>query len=79
MLLVSFTEMILNPIVICAIILAAFGIAVSLLASKITKVVRKTTEVNPEDKLLLGLKIAGLLLIVLGFVFLFIWGLGGLK
>lgn len=77
MLLVTLGSMLSNPIVIAAIILAAFGIACSLLATKITRSVRKTEKIAQDDKLLLGLKIAGLVLILLAFVCLFFWGLQG--
>lgn len=74
MLLVTFEQMISSPLTIAAIIFASFGIALSMLATKITKAVRKTQEVSRDDKLLLGLKITGLILILLGFVMLLIWG-----
>ena len=77
MLLVTFVEMISNPMVICAIILAAVGIAMSLLATKITKTVRKSATVAEDDKLLLGLKIAGIALILFAFLLLFLWGMVG--
>lgn len=72
MLLVTLISMLSNPIVICAIIFAAFGLAVSLLSNKITKTVRKSDSINPDDKILLSCKIIGLGLILLGFVLLFI-------
>ena len=78
MLLVSFEQMITNPLCIFSIIFAAFGIAVILLATKITKFVRKTETVDENDKLLSGLKIAGLVLILLAFVLLIIWGMEAL-
>lgn len=74
MLLVTFGEMISNPLTIAAILFASFGIAISMMATKITKLYRKTEEVSKDDKLLLGLKIAGLILILLAFVMLLIWG-----
>ena len=74
MLLVSFLEMITNPLTIAAIICASFGISISMMATRITKMYRKTNEVSKEDKVLIGLKIAGLILIMLAFVFLLIWG-----
>ena len=77
MLLVTFVEMISNPMVICAIILAAVGIAMSLLATKITKTVRKSATVAEDDKLLLCLKIAGIALILFAFLLLFLWGMVG--
>lgn len=74
MLLESFAKVIGNPLYICAIILASLGLACALIAKKITKVVRKTEEVKPDDKLLLMLKLAGLGLILVGFVMLAIGG-----
>lgn len=76
MLLVTFVNMISHPIVITAIILAALGIACSLLATKVTKSIRKTENISQDDKILIGMKIAGLTLILLGFIFLFFWGTG---
>ena len=78
MLLGSFEQMITNPLCIFAILFAAVGIAIILLAPKITKVVRKTEVVDGTDKLLNGLKIAGLILILLAFVLLTIWGMEAL-
>lgn len=78
MLLVTFEQMITNPLNIFAIIFAAFGIATVLLAKKITKVVRKTETVEDNDKLLQNLKIAGICMIILAFVLLTIWGMDAL-
>ncbi len=75
MLLESFAKVISDPIYIISIILAALGIACALIAKKITKVVRKTEEVKPDDKLYLMLKLAGLGLILIGFILLVFGGL----
>ena len=78
MLLVSFEQMITNPLSIFAIIFAAFGMATILLAKRITKLVRKTETVEEDDKLLRNLKIAGLCMVLLAFVLLFVWGMDAL-
>jgi len=74
MLLESFSSVISNPLYIVAIILAALGLACALIAKKVTKLVRKTQDVKPDDKLLLMLKVAGLGLILFGFILLVIGG-----
>lgn len=78
MLLVTFLQMISNPLCICSIIFAAFGIAIVLISKRITKFVRKTDTVDEGDKLYTGLKIAGICLILLAFVLLTVWGLDAL-
>ena len=75
MLLESFATVISDPIYIISIILASLGIACALIAKKVTKVVRKTEEVKPDDKLYLLLKLAGLGLILVGFILLVLGGL----
>ena len=79
MLLESFAKVIGNPLYIAAIILASLGLACALIAKKVTKVVRKTEEVKPDDKLLLMLKLAGLGLILAGFVLLAVGGFSALS
>lgn len=79
MLLESFAKVIQDPVYISAIILAALGVACALIAKKITKLVRKTDDIKPDDKLLLELKLAGLALILAGFVLLFIGGVTKLR
>lgn len=78
MLLVTFEQMITNPLCILAILSVAFGMACTLLAKKITKVVKKIDTVEDNDKMYFGFVIAGVSLILLGFVFLTIWGMGAL-
>lgn len=75
MLLEEFGKVISDPIMILAIVFAAVGIACALLARKVAKLVGKTNEVKPDDKVLLGMKIASLALILIGFVCLIILGL----
>lgn len=75
LLLESFEQVITDPIYIASIIFAALGIACALIAKRITKAVRKTDNVDPKDKVYLMLKIAGLAMILAGFVLLMIGGL----
>ena len=75
---ITFGEAISDPLIICTIIFAAIGIACVLLAKKVTVVVRKTKDVTPNDKVFVGMRVAGLVLILLGFVFMLIWGAIGI-
>ena len=72
MLLIPLGKVLTNPIYIFAMALAALGIACALLAKKITRLVRKTQEVSPDDKLLLYMKVAGLAGILAGCMLLVI-------
>ena len=78
MLLVTFEAMITNPMCILSIIFAAIGMAMILLAKRITKVVRKAETINDDDKLYNTLKIVGVCLILLAFALLTIWGMDAL-
>lgn len=75
MLLEEFGKVISDPMYILAIILASIGVACALLAKRMTKFIRKTEDVQPSDKILVGMKLAGLVLILAGFVLLMIGGL----
>ena len=75
MLLESFAKVIGDPVYIVSIILASLGLAISLISKKVTKVVRKAEEVRPDDKLYIGLKVCGLVLILVGFVLLVLGGI----
>lgn len=75
MLLEKLGKVLSDPIYIVAIVFAAVGIALALIAKRVTMLVRKTKEVKPDDKLLIMLKIAGLALILFAFVLLMIGGL----
>ena len=72
MLLIPLEKVLTNPIYIFAMALAALGIACALLAKKITRLVRKTQEVSPDDKILLYIKVAGLAGILAGCILLVI-------
>ena len=55
-------------LVIVGIALAAVGIAFALLAKRITKVVRKSSEIQPTDPVMLILKAFGLICIVIALI-----------
>lgn len=74
MLLEGFVDVIKSPEYILAIVFASVGIACALLAKRIARLVRKTDDIKPDDKVLLGMKIAGLGLILVGFILLMIGG-----
>lgn len=74
MLLETLGSVLSNPLYIVAIIFGSLGLACALIAKKVTKLIRKTEEVKPDDKLLLMIKLAGLALILLGFILLVIGG-----
>ncbi|MBR4124340.1 MAG: hypothetical protein IKR12_02075 [Clostridia bacterium] len=78
MLLENLGKVLSDPIYIVAIVFAAVGIALALIAKRVTMLVRKTKDVKADDKLLIMLKIAGLALILFAFVLLMIGGLSKL-
>ncbi len=65
---VSFREFINQPLIIVGLILLAFGIAIAVLAKRITRVARQDDVVDPNDRVYTAFKIIGLLLITAGFV-----------
>ena len=65
---VTFKEFIQKGNVICGIILAILGVATWLLAKHITKAVRKTETFKPNDSVLIGSKVVGLVGILLGMI-----------
>ena len=78
MLLEGFINVLKDPIYIVSIILAAVGIACALIAKRVTKLVRKTDNVDPSDKLLLLIKVIGLGLILIALLLLIIGGVSKL-
>ncbi len=78
MLLEGFINVLKDPIYIVSIILAAVGIACALIAKRVTKLVRKTDNVDPSDKLLLLIKVTGLGLILIGLLLLIVGGVSKL-
>ena len=79
MLLENLGKVLSDPIYIVAIVFAAVGIALALIAKRVTILVRKTKEVKSDDKLYIMLKIAGLALILFAFILLMIGGLSKLS
>lgn len=65
---VTFSEFIQKTNVIIGIICAILGVACWLLATHIAKTVRKGAEVKPNDAILIGCKVAGLVAILIGMV-----------
>lgn len=65
---VTFSEFIQKTNVIVGIIFAILGVACWLLAMNITKYIRKNNEIKPNDTVLIGFKVAGLVSILIGMV-----------
>ena len=55
-----------------SILLGAIGFAVICLAKRITKTIRKTNFISPDDKVYIIIKLIGLILVVLAFVVLLV-------
>ena len=53
-----------HDLVILGMVLAAVGLACTFLAKRIAKMVRNTSEIQPDDKIMLIFKALGLILIV---------------
>ncbi|MBQ8522550.1 MAG: hypothetical protein IJ458_02660 [Clostridia bacterium] len=65
---VTFSEFIQKGNVIIGIILAILGVACWLLAMHITKAIRKTETIKPNDTILIACKVVGLVSILVGMV-----------
>lgn len=65
---ITFKEFIQKGNVICGIILAIVGVAAWLLAKNIAQTVRKTNAIKPNDAILIGVKVAGLVSLLIGMV-----------
>jgi len=65
---ITFKEFIKNVNVMAGIVLAIVGLAFCLMAMNITQAVRKTKQIKPNDTLLIGLKVASLVILLLGMV-----------
>lgn len=61
-------DMLTNTNVISSLILIVFGLALSILAGRITRAVRKTSEISSDDKLLLILRAIGLVFMIIGLI-----------
>ena len=47
--------------VIMGIVLATIGIALAILSKRIARAIRQTAELNEDDKIVLGIRVAGLI------------------
>lgn len=65
---ISFIDMILRPATLTSMALMIIGLALCFLAGRITRAVRKTSNVSSDDKLLLTLKVIGLVILLLGLI-----------
>lgn len=61
-------EFLLRYTVIAGMIIAAIGVAMCMLAARITNAVRDTEKVNKQDKLYVALMMIGLCLLLLGLI-----------
>lgn len=58
------------PMFTAGIVLAVLGVAIGVLAKRITRVVRKSNTVENNDKILISLKLVGLVLLFLALILL---------
>lgn len=65
-LLITLLQMLSNTTVITSMIFMAVGLSVALLAKRITKAVRKTSDIQDSDKLYIVLKALGLVFMMVG-------------
>lgn len=65
---IELSNLLARPEMITSLILVVVGSALAILAKRITKTVRKSNDVSQDDKVLLTLKIIGLVLILFGFI-----------
>ena len=65
---VTFKEFIQKGNVITGIIFAILGVATWLLAINVAKFVRKNDNIKPNDTALVGCKVAGLVMLLIGMV-----------
>lgn len=65
---VTFKEFIQKGNVITGIIFAILGVATWLLAMNVAKFVRKNDAIKPNDTVLVGCKVAGLVMLLIGMV-----------
>jgi hypothetical protein len=54
--------------VILGIVLAVVGLSLSLIATRFARMVRKTSNVDPNDKVIIGFKSFGLILILIALI-----------
>ena len=69
---VTLVEFLQRPNVLVAIFLAVVGITLAILSRRIARAVRKTKDIPDNDGLLVGLKITGLVMILIGLILMII-------
>lgn len=65
---ITFGEMMSNPGVISGIILVVVGLVMSIIATRLTRAIRKADKYDPNDKIAVTIKVFGLILILVGFI-----------
>jgi hypothetical protein len=65
---ITFKEFIQKGNVIAGIIFAILGVATWILAMNVAKVIRKQEVIKPEDTILVGCKVTGLVLLLIGMI-----------
>lgn len=64
------TERLQLPMFTAGIVFAVLGVTIGVLAKRITRVVRKSNEIENNDKILVSLKLVGLVLLFLALILL---------
>ena len=57
-----------NPMAVVGVVLAAVGLAMALIARRVTVAVRGTRDIKSDDKVFLSIKVFGLIVILVGLV-----------
>lgn len=68
MLLIAFEEYILNPARIVGLAMIAVGIAIALLAKRMTRVIKKQSEVDKSDRTFVTILTVALVIILCGMI-----------
>lgn len=66
----TLSERLQLPMFTAGIVLAVLGVAIGVLAKRITRVVRKSNTIEDNDKILVSLKLVGLILLFLALILL---------
>lgn len=57
-----------NPLAVLGVVLAALGLATAFIAKRLTKAIRRTDNVEPSDKIYVGICLFGLVMILVALV-----------
>ena len=57
-----------NPMAVVGVVLAAVGLAMALIARRVTVAVRGTRDIKSDDKVFLSIKVFGLVVILVGLI-----------